>query len=210
MARFYIATTVSNWKNHNTVRDFLISQGHTITYDWTVNTNAGDLRGRPVPFIQEVAEGEANGIRDADFVVALLPGGFGTHAEIGMAFITKTPTFIHAFDPRFFSNHAETGKTRNFYWSKQTTHSVTEDIEQVGIAIIEWWDEALKKTYLGHTIPLALQHLNSTEPCGSCPIGGRYNFDEDGDQGSICPRAALCDWECQVQVEVMSQPDFDQ
>jgi hypothetical protein len=205
MARFYIATGVSNWKNHNAVRDVLVEHGHEITYDWTVNVNEGSLRGQPIDRIREVAYGEADGIRDADFMVVLLPGGFGTHAEIGMGFILQKPTFIHAFDPKFFSNDEETGKTRNFYWSRTFHHDTRQTLLGVGHAVVEWTERLEDNTYLDQTIPPHLQHLSELPACEDCPIGGRYNFDEGGDQGDKCPRSDLCDWECRAQVEAMNQ-----
>lgn len=205
MARFYIATTVSNWKNHNVVRDTLVAAGHQITYDWTVNVNEGDLRGQPIERIREVAYGEAEGIRDADFMVTLLPGGYGTHAEIGMAFILQKPVLIHAFEPRFFSNDRETGKTRNFYWSRTFSHDTSDTIEAAAQAAVGWAKKLEAITYLDQPIPLNLQHLNELPACEDCPIGGRYNFEDGGDQDDKCPRSDLCDWECRAQVEAMSQ-----
>jgi nucleoside 2-deoxyribosyltransferase len=39
---------------------------------------------------------EIDGIRNADVLIALLPGGFGTHVEIGAALAFGKPIIIHS------------------------------------------------------------------------------------------------------------------
>lgn len=78
----YIATGLDNAAAHNRLRDLLAAQGVGLTYDWTTHGSVWQ-RGRAE--IREVAALEADGVRHADLVIALLPGGRGTHAEIGIA-----------------------------------------------------------------------------------------------------------------------------
>lgn len=196
MSRFYIATTITRWKEHNLVRDRLIAHGHEITYDWTLNPDGGDLRGKPLDVMAHVAALEMGGIVDADFVVVLLPGGYGTHAEIGAAYITSTPTIIHAFDPAFFSNDPETGKVRNFYLGPYTKRIIHEDLKTTADLIADWWSmvEADRECQTEEPPPAHLAHLAHLETCEDCPVGGRWTL-EEGDKKGTCPRAPLCDWE---------------
>ena len=204
--KFYIATTITNWLNHNKVRDVLVAAGHQITYDWTVNPDQGDLRGKSDERLQEVAQEEMQGIRDADFVAVLLPGGVGTHAEIGAAYILSKPTIINGH-PKFFSSDWDTGETRNFYWSPQTTHSTMPSATEFAMEIIGWLAQEKgpydfhRQTYLGAPIPFNLAPLIHIESCETCPVGGRYNFETGGEQEPTCPRIPLCDWECHRQGE---------
>lgn len=92
--KFYIATRLENYAKHNELRDMLVADGHEITYDWTVH---GPVWRNGMKAIRDVALLERGGVRDADFVAALLPGGRGTHAEIGMALAYEK--FVFATGP---------------------------------------------------------------------------------------------------------------
>jgi hypothetical protein len=191
MARFYIATTISRWKEHNLVRDLLTAHGHKITYDWTNNPDGGNLRGKSLKLQAQVGADEMRGVAEADFGVVLLPGGFGTHAEIGALYITSTPTFIHASDPAFFSNDMETGKVRNFYLGAYMHRFLHPELETASLQILHWWEQL--ETQVNRP-PAYLAHLTQLEACGDCPVGGRWD-EQTGEHEATCPRVALCDWE---------------
>ena len=61
--------------------------GHEQTYDWTTH---GDIRHEGAERMSEVAFNELRAVRDAELVVALLPGGQGTHTELGVALATRS------------------------------------------------------------------------------------------------------------------------
>ncbi len=82
MASFYIATTLSNNKEHNRLRDFLVTSGHHITYDWT---NHCSVQKDGIERISEVASLESKGIENADYVFVIFPACRATHTELGMA-----------------------------------------------------------------------------------------------------------------------------
>ena len=81
---------------HNMVRDDLKKCGHDLTYDWTLH---GSVKSVSKERLREVASLELDGVSEADFVVVLLPGGNGTHLELGFSiarekessFILRTP-----------------------------------------------------------------------------------------------------------------------
>jgi nucleoside 2-deoxyribosyltransferase len=97
--KFYIATSTSRMSAHNLVREELKKAGHTITYDWTSH---GSVRDTTLARLREVAHAEFQGILEADFVLVLLPGGKGTHAELGFSLGIQKPVFIHSEDPTAF------------------------------------------------------------------------------------------------------------
>lgn len=80
--RYYIATALERAADHTLVRDAMAAAGHQITYDWTAH---GSVQSEGLDRIREVAEAETRGVLDADLVIVLLPGGRGTHAELGIA-----------------------------------------------------------------------------------------------------------------------------
>jgi hypothetical protein len=90
--KYYIATRLERAKDHNLVRDTLMAQGHEITYDWTTH---GPVFRDGLKRIKEVAHLEMDGVSRADLVIALLPGGRGTHIEIGMALGMGKPVLLH-------------------------------------------------------------------------------------------------------------------
>jgi hypothetical protein len=109
MAKFYIATQIDRSKEHNIVRDLLIKEGHIITYDWTVH---GSVRRSSIERLTGVAHNMMQAVRDADFVVVLLPGGKGTHTEFGAALALGKKIFVHCEDEEVF---LPTEKTSAFY-----------------------------------------------------------------------------------------------
>lgn len=97
--KYYIATSLSRMTAHNAVRDALQMLGHDLTYDWTVH---GSLKSTTKERLREVAILELNSIAKADFVVVLLPGGYGTHTELGFSIGSQKKVFLHSEDPSLF------------------------------------------------------------------------------------------------------------
>lgn len=83
--KYYVASGVPNAARVNIVAAALDQRGHTRTYDWTTH---GSVANAPDGTKQAVAEKEAKGVMEAELVVMLLPGRFGTHAELGLAIAT--------------------------------------------------------------------------------------------------------------------------
>ena len=80
--KFYVASGVSNAEKVNLAAAALNAAGHERTYNWTGH---GDVSKAEPEFKRHVASSESRGVLDAELVVLLLPGRFGTHAELGMA-----------------------------------------------------------------------------------------------------------------------------
>ena len=97
--KFYIATSLSRVAAHHTVRDELHNFGHEISYDWTLH---GSVKTVSKERLKEVAMLELEGIAESDFIVVLLPGGGGTHLELGYALAKGKKIFLHTEDPLLF------------------------------------------------------------------------------------------------------------
>lgn len=65
--------------------------GIKITYDWTVH---GSVWQRGHDVVRNTAAAEIEGVQAADVVVITLPGGRGTHAELGAALAAGKPVVI--------------------------------------------------------------------------------------------------------------------
>ena len=80
--KYYVASGIPNATRVNLVAAALNARGHERTYDWTTH---GDVSRTDYDRKRAVAETEARAVEDAELVVLLLPGRFGTHAELGVA-----------------------------------------------------------------------------------------------------------------------------
>lgn len=83
---FYVASGVPNAEKVNLAARALEEGGHVRTYDWTKH---GDVSGESQERKQAVAATEMQAVVNADLVVLLLPGRFGTHAELGVSIATS-------------------------------------------------------------------------------------------------------------------------
>lgn len=82
--RFYIATALENAEVHKLLAKRLIDAGHVLTYDWTTH---GSVQDDPHLWMK-VAQKEVEGVLSADWVI-MLPGGRGTHTELGLAIASR-------------------------------------------------------------------------------------------------------------------------
>ncbi|MCA1031283.1 nucleoside 2-deoxyribosyltransferase [Bacillus timonensis] len=78
--KFYIASSLTNKEQVQYVSEKLREAGHIHTYDWTRNEHVSTLEQ-----LQDIGEKERLGVLEADLLVVLLPGGKGTHVEMGIA-----------------------------------------------------------------------------------------------------------------------------
>jgi nucleoside 2-deoxyribosyltransferase len=89
---FYLATRKDDSERADTLSKALNAHGWERTFTWK-NQNDGTLDGNAI-----IAAAEIEGVRKADVLIVLLPGGFGTHVEIGAALALGKPVILHAPD----------------------------------------------------------------------------------------------------------------
>lgn len=78
--KFYVASSFQNLKQVRDVARALTQEGLIHSYDWTHNERANTLDK-----LQCIGEAEKQAVIESDFVVILLPGGKGSHIELGIA-----------------------------------------------------------------------------------------------------------------------------
>jgi hypothetical protein len=83
MKTFYIGTTIENAKQAQEAAAVLRQAGWKQVYDWTTHGACSPEAARAA------AENEANGVIYAQINIFLLPGGRGTHTELGIAITSK-------------------------------------------------------------------------------------------------------------------------
>jgi nucleoside 2-deoxyribosyltransferase len=94
MPKFYLATAKDHAARAEKLLETLKSQGWERTFTWAGEDKAG-TEGCP-----ELALAELAGVREADVLIVLLPGGYGTHVEIGAALALGKPVILHAPDQK--------------------------------------------------------------------------------------------------------------
>ncbi len=102
--------------------------GHEILYDWTFH---GSVKSVSKERLREVAVLELDGISKADFVVVLLPGGNGTHLELGFAIARGKRVFLHSEDPLAF----ELGPQTNAFYHHPDVTCLHCPIADVGATV---------------------------------------------------------------------------
>lgn len=103
MLKYYIGTRLENWREHNAIRNVLGVD--RITYDWTKH---GSVKEGKISVLKLVCRLECQGVIDADLMLCVLPGGRGTHVELGIALAKKVPVMIYSPDPKSFQCCEET------------------------------------------------------------------------------------------------------
>jgi hypothetical protein len=111
MTKFYIATGLENIKKHNLLRDSLVEKGHQITYDWTIT---GNEKSSSLERLNEIAHVMLeDGVKGAELIVVILPGGKGTHTELGAGLAYGKQVLLYSDDPECFM---ACEKTCGFYY----------------------------------------------------------------------------------------------
>ena len=90
--RFYLSTRKDRGTQATELLEALKGQGWQRTFDWA-NQNSLAADG-----YAEMALAEIEAVREADVLIVLLPGGYGTHVEIGAALALGKPVVLHAPD----------------------------------------------------------------------------------------------------------------
>lgn len=126
--KFYIATSLSRITDHHIVRDKLKKWGHEISYDWTLH---GSVKSISKERLREVASLELNGVSEADFVIVLLPGGNGTHLELGFAIARGKRVFLHTEDSLIF----ELGPQTNAFYHHPDITRLHCPLAEVGMTV---------------------------------------------------------------------------
>lgn len=80
--KFYIASGLPNAERVSLAANVLKQSGYEHLYDWTAHR---DVRSCGQKRMREVSLNETRAAADCDLLLVLLPGGAGTHTELGIA-----------------------------------------------------------------------------------------------------------------------------
>jgi nucleoside 2-deoxyribosyltransferase len=93
-ASYYAASRLGNADMVKALHTMMRDHGWSPSYDWTVH---GSVRGN-ADLIAEAAKEELRSVRAANVVIVLLPGGRGTHVELGAALALEKPVLLYTED----------------------------------------------------------------------------------------------------------------
>ncbi|WP_377887473.1 nucleoside 2-deoxyribosyltransferase [Alkalihalobacillus sp. R86527] len=88
---FYIASSFQNKAQVQELRDLLKDEGFLHTYDWTLNERAATFAD-----LERIGSAELDAVKKSDFLIVLLPGGKGTHIEMGIALGLDIPVYLYS------------------------------------------------------------------------------------------------------------------
>jgi hypothetical protein len=81
--RFYVATRKDRVADAAAISEALKQDGWERTFAWTSEEPSGHEQ------YAALAQKELDGVVGADLLIVLLPGGYGTHVEIGAALAVR-------------------------------------------------------------------------------------------------------------------------
>jgi nucleoside 2-deoxyribosyltransferase len=90
--RFFLSTRKDRSAEADALSAGLKVRGWERTFAWTGEDGESSVGNAAI------AVAELKGVREADVLVVLLPGGYGTHVEIGAALALGKPVILHARD----------------------------------------------------------------------------------------------------------------
>jgi nucleoside 2-deoxyribosyltransferase len=117
--RFYIAARKDRADEVDTVAAALSERGWQRTFKWS------GQEPQAAADYTALAVAELDGVREADVLIVLLPGGYGTHVEIGAALALGKTVIIHAPDTQTLA----TPYPCVFHYHPRVTRLVSETID---------------------------------------------------------------------------------
>ncbi|MGA7574697.1 MAG: nucleoside 2-deoxyribosyltransferase [Terriglobales bacterium] len=116
---FYLSTKKDRLDQAGSLLDALKANGWKQTFAWSDETTANHRD------YADIALAELEGVRQADVLIVLLPGGFGTHVEIGAALALGKRVVLHAPDRKTL----ETPYACVFHYHPLVTLLVSEHVD---------------------------------------------------------------------------------
>ena len=155
--KVYIASSLGNVAMVQRLRDLLVSLDHEITHDWTVvgPGHANDPRAvRQADVVDQVsltlenrADADIEGVVSADALIVVMPGGVGTHTELGVALgwnqcaedsYGKEPIKVFLWAEGGLDAHVEPGGYPCAFWYAPDVQVIDGDAADM-LAAFEFW-----------------------------------------------------------------------
>jgi hypothetical protein len=127
--RFYVASGYGNKENVLKFIKVLEDAGHECTFNWPLLGSVDEEDSiKRLERIQELAEDELKAVISAEIFIALLPGGIGTHTELGMALGSGCQNIVICAEKE--EEHFDiNGRTNVHYFKKDASRRLTGSFE---------------------------------------------------------------------------------
>ena len=121
--RFYVAGRLENAAEVTRLVQRLEAWGWECTYNWAAVGNVRGTDDAAPERVRATCQAECRAVVTADVVIFLLPGGRGTHVELGLALASyNRPRIVLVADDADVFGYTE--KTTPFYHAKRCEHVV--------------------------------------------------------------------------------------
>ncbi|OGO87706.1 MAG: hypothetical protein A2Y24_02060 [Clostridiales bacterium GWE2_32_10] len=118
--KFFIGSDRKNIENVDYVARILKENGWEHTYDWTINIKDYNIKLDSKEKQKKVAMSAYEGIKNADVVILLFPGGKGTHVELGISIALNKNIEVWTSDESIYEFNQNTS---SFYWTDYVKHN---------------------------------------------------------------------------------------
>lgn len=122
--KFYVASSFSNIENVRIVSGVLRNHGFCQTYDWTINNRANSIES-----LTAIGESEKKGVAESDILVVLLPGGKGSHIEMGIALGLGKTVYLYSSKEEYFVDYSMTSTFYHIEGVKKYVGSIEAFLE---------------------------------------------------------------------------------
>lgn len=126
MKKFYVASSFRNIVNVRYVAQTLEGNGYVNAFDWTQQHIGGDTAKVTLGDLRSIGQRERDAVMGADVVVVLLPGGKGTHVELGIAIVQSKRIILHS--PEDFNNNLDATSTFYHLPELEKCHGTLDDL----------------------------------------------------------------------------------
>jgi nucleoside 2-deoxyribosyltransferase len=125
LKKFYVASSFRNIVNVRYIARALENMGYVNTYDWT-HESIGSVSTVTLDDLRSIGQRERDAVIGADVIVILLPGGKGTHVELGIAIAQGKRTILHS--PEQVINNLESTSTFYHLPELEKCHGTLDDL----------------------------------------------------------------------------------
>lgn len=122
--KFYVASSFSNIENVRIVSKVLQNHGFCHTYDWTKNNRANSIE-----LLADIGESEKKAVAVSDILVILLPGGKGSHIEMGIALGLGKTVYLYSSKKEDFEDYSMTSTFYHIEGVKKFVGSIEAFLE---------------------------------------------------------------------------------
>jgi hypothetical protein len=134
--RFYVASGYGNKDNVLKFIKVLEDAGHECTFNWPLLGSVDEKEStKLLERIQELAEVELEAVISAEIFIAVLPGGVGTHTELGMALGSGCKNIVICAEKE--EEHFDIyGRTNVHYFKRGTSRRLTGNFESWVVEVL--------------------------------------------------------------------------